>query len=120
LIFKLPQLRKFFMTIAEIRAAGHTLTLDGERLLFTPKPQTDSEAKRTLLEALRKYKQELIAQLVAETRYNRPEGSEVHMGAQGLKRPTHKQNDPTHLSQCAGCYEVAPGIHIHPPKGRAL
>lgn len=83
-----------------MRKDGHHMQLDGEKLLFTAKRGSAKEVKRTALELLRKYKQDVIAYLVSEERYEAPAGQLAPCGA----------------LHCAGCYEVGPNIHIHPPK----
>ena len=91
-----------------LRAAGHILTLDGEKLTFKARPGAGASEKNVLLAALRQRKQEVIAYLVSEERFDRD--SERNLITQD------KNIAPCGSKYCNMCYEVAPGIKIHPPR----
>ena len=86
-----------------IRELGHTLTLEGDKLLFKAKPGTSAEKRGEILYDLRAFKQEVIAYLVSqEKKQELPEStlSVVRCGS----------------PDCAGCYSVGPNVYIHPPR----
>lgn len=89
--------------VTSLRAAGHTITLDGEKLVFRAKPGTTAEAKAQILAELRERKQEILAFLVAgETKQDLP--------ASALS--------PCKQVDCVGenCYQVGPNVWIHSPR----
>ncbi len=76
------------MTIlSELQRRGVSVIADGDALVLKPRRAVDGE----LLARVRQYKPEIIRALSARR---------VTCGS----------------PQCAGCYEVEPGVRIHPPK----
>lgn len=96
--------------VTSLRAAGHTITLDGEKLVFRAKPGTTSEAKAQIMAELRERKQEIMAFLVSE--------EDRTMGV-GLPESVLKLAKCGDL-RCNGCYSVGPNVYIHPPKSGAI
>lgn len=96
--------------VTTLRAAGHLITLDGEKLVFRAKPGTPGEAKAQILAELRERKQEILAFLVAE---------EDRMMGVGLPESVLKLARCGNI-RCAGCYSVGPNVYVHPPQSGAL
>lgn len=82
--------------IREVQKIGGSLSLNGDKVRYRM-PRNHPQKDRLLAE-LRAHKQELIAEL---------------RRSQGSPPP------PCGSPECGGCYEVAPGIRIHPPKPSA-
>ena len=88
--------------VETLRAAGHTLTLEGEKLTFKARPGAGVSEKNVLLAALRQRKQEVIAYLVSEERFTAP--------------PSALSVAQCGSELCNGCYSVGPNVFIHPPR----
>ena len=73
--------------LSQLKAKGVEVQAFGDRLRLRPAEALDSE----LLETVRQHKREIIAVL-------------------GSERPAC--GSPS----CAGCYEVEPGVRLHPPR----
>jgi hypothetical protein len=92
--------------VLSARAAGCILTLDGERVLYTPPKGWPKAQKDKFLADLRANKPEIVVYLVSELRPARIE----------------RQSDLAACGSpaCAGCYAVGPNVNLHPPKGCVL
>jgi hypothetical protein len=90
--------------VDSIRAAGGSVQLDGEKLLFTAPKTWAYPHRQVALAELRDQKQEVMAYLVSQEPHESREDVISACGA----------------TYCAGCYEISPGQHIHPPRGRTL
>ncbi len=82
--------------VTRFQGVGGRLWLEGDRLRYRL-PAISPEAAR-LLETLRRHKPEL---------------------ASLLRERQEQKLAPCGSPLCAGCYEVEPGRHIHPPKASA-
>ena len=77
--------------IAGVERIGGELSLRGERIHYRLPGETPAADAARLLAELRAHKQELLAALSERA---------AHCGS----------------PNCAGCYEVSPGVRIHPPR----
>jgi hypothetical protein len=87
--------------VLSARAAGCVLALDGERVLYTPPKGWPKAQREAFLADLRSHREEILAFLVSES----------------MPR-TERQSDLADCGNpwCAQCYELSPGVFIHPPK----
>lgn len=86
--------------VADLRQAGGALALVGERLNLTYPKDWRKEQREDYLKLIRSQKQEVIALIVAESMPRAERQSDARCGKE----------------YCAGCYEVAPGVYLHPPR----
>lgn len=91
--------------IETARAEGCVLVLDGEKVLFTPPKYWSKDARTAFLATLRANRQEIVAFLVAESMPRAERLSDLAACGKDY---------------CAGCYLLASGVYLHPPKGAAL
>ena len=87
--------------VEEIRRTGGAVTLDGEQMKFRAAPGWTKPERDLALAQLRANKQDIIAYLVSEERYERPVPADL----------AECRN-----TWCAGCYTVGNGAMIHPPR----
>lgn len=80
-----------------LRAQGATITLDGERLLFTAPAGATPQQKAAMLAELRGVKADVIVYLQGE-----------------LADAAEKYLEDRHEEQ-SECYEVEPGVTLYPP-----
>lgn len=91
--------------IDNIRLGGGTLTVKGGKLLFTAAVGMSKDTKAALLGTLKTHKAALLAHFEAEN---------VLQDRFAVK---HAPSAPCGVLGCAGCYSVAPGVNLHPPRG---
>jgi hypothetical protein len=89
--------------VKTILSMGHTLTLEGDKLLFKAKPGTSAEKRGEILYNLRAFKQEVIAYLVSQEKKQELPASVLSVARCGSLN-------------CAGCYSIGPNLNVHPPR----
>jgi hypothetical protein len=89
--------------VKTILSMGHTLTLEGDKLLFKAKPGTSAEKRGEILYDLRAFKQEVIAYLVSQEKKQELPASALSVAQCGSL-------------DCTGCYAIGPNLNVHPPR----
>ena len=125
-------LNEIELLLKQIKESGAMLVLKDGKLLFTAPPGYSPERKAAVLTRLRAGKAGLIAYLeqvssaspdggVREPRQGSEKSLSAVFAVQELQQGSEKSQSTALAAcsspHCAGCYEVAPGVKLHPPKG---